>query len=345
MKNFKFILIASVALVAASCAPNALMMTGGEKLNEKITSAKTTVAVLPVVDWSEDEGFCKGYLLYGCVGAFNRIPAYNDVGLVVTNSLTEALWKKNRMKLVNKQIMLDKLPQDNLRKNDIFPKQEYGFLGLQAKYIQSPEDAGFGMAPNYNLLYKAGEDVGADVLIIARVAKNTQTGVLPQNPLGVSLGFLGLAFPLSYLPTALISAGYNYYRMGIKKVKTVYVVIHIMALDIKKHEVIAFGGFNKFNQIPLAAKDKAMQDYSAAMTFYAPMPDSEDLKKEFLANAGSWAGTQIANALLMEIGLSIPITFEFKYEYGDETWKSYPDGYFMKNFGLTSDEYKKLLKN
>ena len=124
MKNFKFILIASVALVAASCAPNALMMTGGEKLNDKITSAKTTVAVLPVVDWSEDEGFCKGYLLYGCVGAFKRIPAYNDVGLVVTNSLTEALWKKNRMKLVNKQILLDKLPQDNLRKNDIFPKQE-----------------------------------------------------------------------------------------------------------------------------------------------------------------------------------------------------------------------------
>ena len=295
MRNFKFYLIASVALVAASCAPNALMMTGGEKLNEKITSAKTTVAVLPVVDWSEDEGFCKGYLLYGCVGAFNRIPAYNDVGLVV--------------------------------------------------YIKSPEDAGFGMTPNYNLLYKAGEDVGADVLIIARVSKNTQTGVLPSNPLGTPLTFLGLTGLVAYLPTMAISAVYNYYRMGIKKVKTVYVVIHIMALDIKKHEVIAFGGFNKFNQIPVAEKDKAMQDYSAAMTFYAPMPDSEDLKKEFMANAGSWAGTQIANALLMEIGLSIPITFEFKYEYGDETWKSYPDGYFMKNYGLTPDEYKKLLKN
>ncbi|MGA1978265.1 MAG: hypothetical protein ABSG89_10475 [Bacteroidales bacterium] len=343
MKRLGFYLIAIIGLLAASCAPNALMMKGGEKLNDRITSAKTTVAVLPVVDWSEDEGFCKGWLLYGCAGAFKRTPAYDNVGLTVTNSLTEALWKKNRMKMVNKQVLLDKLPQDNLQKNDIFPKPEYGFLGLQAKYPKSPEDAGYGKTPNYDLLYKAGEDIGADVILIARVSKNTQTAVLPQNPVGISIP--GLVFPISLVPTVVISAAYNYYWIGIKKVKTVYIVIHIMALDVKKHEVIAFGGFNKFNQIPLAQKDKAMEEYSAAMTFYAPMPDREDLKKEFLANAGSWAGTQVANALLQELGIYIPITFSFKYEYGDETWKSYPEGYFMKNFGLTPDEYKKLLKN
>ena len=343
MKKLNFNLIALIALFVSSCAPSALMMTDGDKLNEKITSAKTTVAVLPVVDWSEDEGFCKGYLLYGCVGAFNRTPAYIDVGLVVTNSLTEALWKKNRMKLVNKQILLDKMPQDNVKKSDIFPKQEYGFLGLQAKYVKSPDDAGFGRTSNYDLLYKVGEDIGADVLLIARVAKNTQTGVLPQNPIGAAIP--GLTFPISILPTTAISAAYNYYRMGIKKVKTVYVVIHIMALDVKKHEIIAFGGFNKINQIPLSEKERAMQDYSAALTFYAPMPDQEDLQKEFLAKAGSWAGTQVVNALLQQIGITVPITFEFKYNYEDETWKSYPDGYFMKNFGLTNDEYKKLLKN
>lgn len=342
MKKTLLYLIIVFGLFLASCAPNALMMTGGEKLNEKITSAKTTVAVMPVVDWSEDEGFCKGYLLYGCAGAFKRAPAYDNVGLVVTNSLTEALWKKNRMKLVNKSVILDKIPGENLRKNDVFPRQEYGFLGLQAKYVKSPDDAGYGQTPNYNLLYKAGEDIGADVLIIARVSKNTQSGVLPQNPIGMAVP--GLAFPISIIPTTAISAAYNYYRIGVKKVKTVYVVIHIMALDVKKHEVIAFGGFNKFNQIPLSEKDKAMQDYSAAMTFYAPMPDREDLQKEFLANAGSWMGTQIANALLQQVGITIPITFEFKYEYGDETWKSYPEGFFLKNYGLSADEYKKLLK-
>jgi hypothetical protein len=344
MKRPLLYLFIVFGLLLASCAPNALMMTGGEKLDQKITSAKTTVAVMPVVDWSEDEGFCKGYLLYGCAGAFKRQAAYDNVGLVVTNSLTEALWKKNKMKLVNKSVILDKIPAENLRKNDIFPRQEYGFLGLQAKYVKSPDDAGYGQAPNYNLLYKAGEDIGADVLIIARIAKNTQAGVLPQNPIGMPLTFLGLTGVVAYLPTTLVSAGFNYYRIGYQKTKTVYVVIHLMALDIKKHEVIAFGGFNKFNQIPAAQKDKAMQDYSAAMTFYAPMPDREDLKKEFLANAGSWAGTQIANALLQQVGVSIPIKFEFKYEYGDETWKSYPEGYFMKNYGLTADEYKKLLK-
>ena len=99
------------------------------------------------------------------------------------------------------------------------------------------------------------------------------------------------------------------------------------------------------NQIPLIEKDKAMEDYSVAMTFYAPIPDKEDLQKEFLAKAGSWAGTQILNAIIMQVGITIPITFEFKYEYGDETWKTYPEGYFMKNFGLTPDEYKKMVHN
>lgn len=343
MKKLIFYFVAFIALILTSCAPEALMMVGGEKLDEKITSAKTTVAVLPVVDWSEDEGFCKGYMLYGCVGAFKRGPAYTDVGLVVTNSLTEALWKKNSMKIVNKDVIISKLPPLSVTKSDIFPKQEYGLFGLQPKYIASPQDAGFGKTPNYDKLYKAGEQIGADVVLIARISKNTQVAPLPQNPVGFKIP--GLAFPLSILPTAVISAAYNYYRLGVKKEKITYVIIHIMALDVKKREVIAFGGFNKMNQIPLADKDKAMGDYSEAMTFYAPMPAEEDLKKEFLANAGSWAGTQIANALLQQLGIYIPIKFEFEYNYADETWKQYPEGYFMKNFGLTKDEYSTLFLN
>lgn len=334
---------AVILLLFSSCAPAALMMVGGEDLNEKITSSKTTVAVLPVVDWSEDEGFCKGYMLYGCVGAFKRTPAYSEVGLTVTNSLTEALWKKNAMKLVNKEAIVTKLPPLSITKTDIFPKQEYGLFGLQPKYIESPENAGFGRTPNYDKLYKAGEEIGADVVLIARISKNTQVGPLPQNPVGFQIP--GLAFPLSILPTAVISAAYNYYRMGIKKEKITYVIIHIMALDVKKKEVIAFGGFNKMNQIPLAEKERAMGDYSEAITFYAPMPSEEDLQKEFLAKAGSWAGTQVANAILMQLGIYIPIKFEFEYNYADETWKQYPEGYFMQNFGLTNDEYKKLFLN
>jgi len=343
MKKILFYVIALIAIGITSCAPEALMMVGGEKLDEKITSAKTTVAVLPVVDWSEDEGFCKGYMLYGCVGAFNRAPAYSDVGLIVTNSLTEALWKKNSMKIVNKDVIISKLPTVSITKNDIFPKQEYGLFGLQPKYVVSPDNAGFGKTPNYDKLYKAGEEIGADVVLIARVSKNTQVTPLPQNPVGFSIP--GLAFPINLIPTAVISAAYSYYRLGYKKEKITYVIIHIMALDVKKHEVIAFGGFNKMNQIPLADKQKAMGDYSEAMTFYAPMPDEEDLQKEFLANAGSWAATQVANSILMQLGVYIPIKFEFEYNYADETWKQYPEGYFMKNYGLTKDEYTKLFIN
>jgi hypothetical protein len=340
MKRLSFLTIASIALVVTSCAPKALMMVGGDKLDKKISSEKTTVAVLPVVDWSEDEGFCRGYMLYGCLGAFKRTSAYSDVGLTVTNSLTESLWKKNSMKLVNKDILISKLPSLNITKDDLFPKHESGLFGLQPKYIMSADNTGSGKTPNYEKLYKAGQEIGADVVIIARVSKNTQANPLPQNPIGISIP--GLAFPVSLAPTVAISAGYNYYRLGYKKDKITNVIIHIMALDVKNHEVIAFGGFNKMNTIPLDQKQKAMEDYSEALTFYAPLPEKEDLQKEFLAKSASYAGTQIANALLMQVGLYIPVKFEFEYNYADETWKQYPEGYFMKNFGLKNDEYKKL---
>lgn len=319
-------------VIVASCAPKALYMEGGEKLHTKIKSEKVKVAVLPAVDWAEDEGCCRGWFLYGCSGLLDRDRAYKDGGWILTNSLISSLWKKNKFHLVKKDTLIKTLKKNKLTKSQIFPKHKTIFCGTFPKPISNANNVGTSN-PDYDKLYKVGEEMQADILIISRMTRSTKTGLLPQNPVGT-------LFPVS----TAISAGQYIYRAVIKKTKNYYVAIDIMALDVKNNEVIAFGGYNKINQIPESQENKAMDQYTKAITFYAPKPAKSDLEKDFLANSASMGTTLIANAIVQNItGLSLAIRFKFDYEYGDETWKMYPKDHFMKNYGLTKSEYFSLL--
>jgi len=331
-KSFYLIIVLSIVLFFVGCAPKALYMQGGEKLDQKIRSQKTTVAVLPTIDWAEDEGCLTGYLLYGCSGIVTRDRAYNDAGLLVTNKITEAMWKKNKVKLSKKEVIIEKMKSSNLQPEEIFPKPDYTFLKMSPKPILDVNDVGESN-PNYDKLYKLGEEIGADVILISRISRNTQTGICPQNPIG--------AFPPL---TTILGVGQYLYRGYIAKTKNVYVVLDIMALDIKNKEVIAFGGFNKINQIPSEQKTATMESYTKSLTFYAPLPEKEDLLKDFYANAASMASTQIANYIInYSTGLSLAIKFDFDYEFEDETWKMYPAGTFEKDYGLSKSEYLQLI--
>lgn len=322
-----------VVMFIISCAPNSLYMTGGEQLDELISENKTKVAVLPAVDWSEESGFCKGYMLYGCWGALSSDVAYDDGGAVVTNSLAKELWKKNRMELIEKSEIISKMDSLSFTADEIFPKHKSTFLGLHPKPVASPTDVGKGI-PNYEKLYTLGDALGTDIILLSRMTRNEETRICTQSPMG--------AFPPL---STLINVGYWYYRDQIKEERNSFIVLDIIALDVNKKEVIAFGGYNKINQIPSDQKVSAMEQYTNALTFYAPKPDDEDLEKEFYANAGSAAATYIANYLLgASVGVQIPVVFKFEYEYGDETWKMYPEGTFESKYGYTIEEYNKLLK-
>lgn len=325
------LVLVEVVLFVVGCAPKALYMQKGKDLDKMIKEKKVTVAVLPTIDWAEDEGFCRGYFLYGCFGALTRARAYSDVGLIVTNELTRALWKKNALKLVKKDTLVEKVKQSNLKPDEIFPKQKYLFCGSYPKPVGGIHKVGKG-EPNYEKLYDLGNELGADIIFISRVTRNTQTNYCAQNPIGAK-------FPW----TTIIGVSDYIYKAHIKKYKNIYVAIDIMALDVKNREVIAFGGYNKINQIPSSEKPVAMEQYTKAITFYAPMPAREDLEKEFLANTASAAGTYIANYILQQAGLQLRVAFKFKYEYEDETWKMYPPGTFENNYGLTKSEYYQVL--
>jgi hypothetical protein len=315
------------------CAPKGLYMVNGHKLDDKIKSQKVNVAIFPTVDWYKPETPIQGYLNYGCSGLFGTTSAYSDVGNLVTNELARSLWKKNSMNLINKNVLIEEFTKQNLSKSEIFPEPEYKACNTFPKAIDSEMNLGEG-SPNYEKIYSVGKNSGADIIILSRVTKNAQVGTMPQSPIG--------AFP----PFTLIAGlGQYAYKAYIKKYKINYVVIDFVALDVNKKEIIAFGGYNRLNELPPSNKKAAMEDYTDAITFYAPLPDDEDLQKAFVAEAASYATTHITNYILSAFtGMTITTSFKFNYEAADETWKMYPEGYFQENFGLTVAEYKKMLK-
>ena len=329
---YVLLIVSFVVSSFVGCAPKALHMQGGPKLDKMIKESKLTVAVLPTLDWAEDEGFCRGYFLYGCLGALTRDRAYSDAGMVVTNELTRALWKKNRLNLVKKQELIEKVKQSDLAPPEIFPKQDYTFCGWYPKPVAGVHDVGKG-EPNYEKLYDLGRDMGADIVFISRITRNTQTDYCSVNPIG------------GYPPyTTVLGVGEYVYKAHIKQYKNTYVALDIMALDVHNREVIAFGSYNRPNQIPSAAKPAAMEQYTEALTFYAPKPADEDMEKQFMANMASLAGTYIANYILAQAGLQLTVAFNFTYEFEDETWKMYPAGHFEQNYGITRADYESMLR-
>jgi len=322
----------AATLYLVGCSPAGLYMKGGEDIDKMIKSGKITFAVLPTVDWSEDPGFCKGYMQYGCAGAISRQPVYQDASYQVTNSLIGALWKKNRVLLVRKNVLVEKLASAKLTRQEIFPKQNYkGFCqGWFPAPITGPNAVGQG-EPAYEKLYAFGASVGADVVVISRITTNISAAYLPQNPLG--------AFPPF---TTAVSVAVYVYKGVIKKYREDFIGIDIMALDVKKRQVIAFGGYSRLDEHGVADREPALERYTKATTFYMPMPAKEDLQKSFAAAAASVATTMIANYIVQQAGITLSLAFNFTYEYDDETWKLQPPDFFMNNYGLTKDEFAKV---
>lgn len=331
-KLFTLAGIVLMLLINGCKAPDALYMVQGEELSEQITSEKMSVAVFPAVDWAELEGCFQGYMTYGLGGAFSRKEAFPDADLVFTNELTRALWKKNKMVVVKKDAIMKGFEDVEIDKEEIFPKNEViGFLNYSLP-VKSETDAGFGMAPNYEKLYDIGANTGADLVVLTRITKNTQAPVLTMNPLGV------------YPPyTLIVGVGSSIAQGLILKQKKIYVSIDIMILNVKDRNVVSFGGFNKIHQTAKKNKGEFLEDINSVLTFYMPLPEDEDLMKDWLAEAGSYAANLAVNYAVSTLtGFEIGVRFEFDYEYTDDTWQMYPEDYFDTNYGFTDKEFNGL---
>jgi len=324
---------AALLALLAGCAPEGVYMTGGDKLDERLSTGKPVVAVLPFVDQNVPSGFCGGYTgAYGC-GVLTVKPDYDNFDLVATNGVVSSLWKKNRLKVVKRAKLVEAVKGAHLKADDIFPKANYTnptCCGNFPKPIAGTQEVGEGV-PNYDALYDVGAKAGADVLIIGRVNRDETAIECSSNPIG---GLYEVSPFLVLIP--LLDIGYRMARY-----EQEFISIDVMALDCKKREVIAFGGYQKLNERPKGEieKSKALGQYTDALTFYAPKPAQSDLEKQFMAQVGSAIGTAVLNYFADEIGIHVRMTFSLKYEFGDDTWKTYPADYFEKNYAFHKRDF------
>lgn len=121
----------------------------------------------------------------------------------------------------------------------------------------------------------------------------------------------------------------------------------MMAIDIDKGETLAFDFIKnklavktKFFSFTGEVSDKAFAEGKSkllekcgfALAYYAPMPEKRPGEKEL----------KTAVAVLNFI---YNTEFSIDLSIKDDTWKLYPEGYFMENFGYTREDFEIFQKN
>lgn len=320
----------TAVVLLVGCAPRALYMENGDILDQKIKEKVVKVAILPTVDYAGKPGFCTSYMLFGCAGPLTSKEAVPGGGYTFTNSIVSAMWKKNAVKLVKAEDIVNACSEVGMKKDDIYPEPSK-MMCFYPKPVKAPDDVGKGV-PNYEKLYDFGEKVGADIVLTSRLSMNARADYCSYNPIG--------SFP-PY--TTVIGVGQNVYNNFIADQKQQFISIDIMAFDVKEREPIAWGAYMPNEILARKKAETRSEHYSKNLTFYAPLPSDKDLEKEFLAKSGSQVTTWVLNMIAAQAGLQLGFAINITYEYEDETWKTYPPDFFEKNYAFSRSDYYKIM--
>jgi len=119
----------------------------------------------------------------------------------------------------------------------------------------------------------------------------------------------------------------------------------MMAVDIDKEEILAFDFIDNRLAVPVGfsvtggvsdkalakGKENLLAKCGFALAYYAPKPEIRTDKTAI----GLQTGAALLNAFA---GTEFSVDTSIK----DETWKMYPEGYFMENFGYTRNDFDNI---
>ncbi len=301
----------TLAVLASSCfRPLGLYVTGGNDLDQRIRTEKLTVAVLPAIDYTYAEKKY-GWLMGPDPVIVERIRYYEDPGLVFTNEITRCLWKRNSCSIVKKEALISEMDSMRFSAEELFPDP-----GRRIRKLSRWDRVlrGGKGSPDYRKIYALGEMLEADIVLISRVYGTMDRGYVFYEP-----NLRG--------DTRIRDFTRNPFY------------IDMIFLDVNRKEPLAYGTFSYLDQINDSNKEMVLEYMSKGVTYYMPEPDlSERLVKGTAA---------ILSQMLAEIpdGTSRGrVDLKFSYEFKDETWKTYPEGYFEENHALSREEYQALFR-
>ncbi|MBA7602176.1 hypothetical protein ES703_09262 [subsurface metagenome] len=228
--------------------------------------------------------------------------AFDSVDVELTNKFTEVLWKKNKVRLSHNNEIFDAIQEHTLKYTEM-----------------NPEMNDLEMKPNIYAIIEVGKKLGVNVVFLGTIREN-------------SFDYQGGCCIL--IPSLMAKS--RVYNIGAQ----------MMAIDIDKEEVLAFDYIDnglavptKFFTLTGKVSDKSLakgkeillQKCGFALAYYAPMPE----KRTDTGTIALVTGAALLNIFAgTEFSVDATIT--------DETWKMYPEGYFMKNYGYTSEDFENL---
>ena len=227
---------------------------------------------------------------------------FENVDVELTNKFTEIIWKKNKVRIANSDSVLNAIRDVDIKYNELDPEMD-----------------DLATNPNVAKIVEIGKKLNANVVF---------TGTIRTNEYEYEGG------PIAFMPSFL--ADNRIYNIGAQ----------MMAVDIDKGGFLAFDYINNKLAIPTKflsitgkvsenklaeGKVQLLEKCGFALAYYAPMPEQRTDTEAIVLMTGAallniYAGTE----------------FSVDAAIQDNTWKMYPEGYFMRNFGYTRSDFDSL---
>ncbi|UCD39078.1 MAG: hypothetical protein JSW54_06255 [Fidelibacterota bacterium] len=279
-----FIAGAVLAVLFSGCASVPYRARNQMELHDRISADNPHVAVLPFTLRTPSD---------------NSSPAFEDLDVRLTNKFIEVIWKKNKVRLVNKDTIMAALQAANLTYDELDPEMN----DLTSK-------------PNIAKIIEVGKALEADLVFIGTVRKN-------------KMEYEG--GPVPFLPSVLASK--KHYNVGAQIMAVDIDREEILAFDYIDNRIpVQARLLGVMTLIDKDAQAKAEEDVldrcGFALAYYIPMPEQRTDTEAMALKTGAallkhYTGTEI------NIDTSIQ----------DETWQLYPEGYFMENLGYTRMDF------
>jgi hypothetical protein len=271
-----------------------------------LRDAKTlSVAILPFVN-RENPYNPDDFFLFGSMGrsaVSGKVMDFKpELNRFFVNGMIEDIWKKNALTIA--------------KKDKIF--SAFQKLSVKANYIDPTAES-----VDKNMLASLGREIGADYLVLGTSRENIEAGMS-----GACCCF------------DPVSSVNNTSETGNRRL---FIGIQIAVFDVVKGDFLVHHAYNlrgqQVNNIKTARGKFPL--HIKQFVIDVPMASDEALAKRAASKAASFL-TNLAFAFTVGRVIPFDFDFDFSWEETDETWKTYPEGYFMKTYGYTPEDYARI---
>lgn len=304
-------------------------------------SGKTKIAVLPFVNDEVQIKMQQGYKI-GSNKIYVQSKIVDSFDLFATNMTIHNLWRKNQLDISPKSNVIESLLSNKLRIHELNSNPSTYSLELKAKLESVAKDLKVDFlvigATRENISYS---NVATDVLMNEVYNNSEQYGLAGYRLLVYDVATNKFIVDHS---NRFITQTSRYTRSDVSPLLRFFLGFYVYTIpkDNINKEVMMEGPFTDFylttpmlSESQLEAKEKAeiASGLASSLANFA----LDMAANQVANNADSKSDVDAAVALY-----NTDLVFNFDWYEEDETWKSYPADYFIKNYGYDKKDLESI---